>query len=52
MSRKAEQWLAEQEVAILEAIYELHSPPEGQDRQRPIWVEAADRSSFEVRFND
>jgi hypothetical protein len=35
MSRRAEDWLAEQEVALLEAIYQLESPPESVDRRQP-----------------
>ena len=40
MSRRAEQWLAEQEVALLEAIYQLESPPEREDRAQPISLDA------------
>jgi hypothetical protein len=40
MSRGAEQWLAEQEVALLEAIYQLESPPEPVDRRQPTRLEA------------
>ena len=40
MSRTAEHWLAEQEVALLEAIYEVQSPPEPVDRRQPTRVEA------------
>jgi hypothetical protein len=39
MSHRAERWLAEQEVALLEAIYELESPTEPEDRQQPIRLE-------------
>jgi hypothetical protein len=39
MSRRAQDWLAEQEVALLEAIYELQSPPESEDRGQPIRLE-------------
>ena len=35
MSRRAEHWLAEQEVALLDAIYQLESPPEAVVRQQP-----------------
>ena len=35
MSRKAEQWLGEQEVALLEAMYQLQSPPEPEDPSDP-----------------
>ena len=40
MSRGAEDWLAEQEVALLSAIYELESPPEPVDRRQPTRLEA------------
>ena len=40
MSRRAEHWLAEQEVALLEARYELESPPEREDPRPPIRLEA------------
>ena len=40
MSHRAEHWLAEQEVALLEAICELESPPESEDPRRPIRLEA------------
>jgi hypothetical protein len=39
MSRRAEQWLTEQEVALLEAIYQLESPPEHEDRRQPMRLE-------------
>ena len=39
MSRSAEQWIAEQEVALLEAIYQLESPPEREDPRQPIRLE-------------
>jgi hypothetical protein len=39
MSRRAERWVAEQEVAVLEAMYERRSPPEHEDRQQPIRLE-------------
>ena len=39
MSRRAERWVAEQEVAVLEAMYERQSPPEREDRQQPIRLE-------------
>ena len=39
MSRRAEHWLAEQEVALLEAIYQLESPPEREDPRQPIRLE-------------
>jgi hypothetical protein len=39
MSRRAERWVAEQEVAVLEAMYERQSPPEPEDRQQPIRLE-------------
>ena len=40
MSRRVEHWLAEQEVALLEAIYQLESPPEPVDRRQPTRLEA------------
>jgi hypothetical protein len=40
MSRRAEHWLAEQEVVLLEAIYQLDSPPEPADRRQPTRLEA------------
>jgi hypothetical protein len=40
MSRRAEHWLAEQEVVLLEAIYQLESPPEPVDRRQPPTLEA------------
>jgi hypothetical protein len=40
MSRRAEHWLAEQEVFLLEAIYQLESPPEPVDRRQPLTLEA------------
>jgi len=33
MARRAEEWLAEQEVALLEAIYQLEPTPEVFDRR-------------------
>jgi hypothetical protein len=36
MSRRAEQWLAEQEVALLEVMYQLEPPPEPEDRRPTI----------------
>jgi hypothetical protein len=36
MSRRAERWLVEQEVALLEAMYQVQSPREPEDRRRPI----------------
>jgi hypothetical protein len=40
MSRRAEDWLTEQEVALLEAINQLESPPEPVDRKQPTRLEA------------
>jgi hypothetical protein len=40
MSRRAELWIAEQEVALLEAMYQLPSPPEPEDRRQPISLKA------------
>lgn len=39
MSRRAEHWLAEQEVALLEATYQLESPPETVERRQPTRLE-------------
>ena len=39
MHGRAEQWLAEQEVGLLEAIYQLESPSEREDPRKPISVE-------------
>ena len=40
MSDKAERWVAEQEIAFLERIYALESPPEAIDEREVIRVEA------------
>ena len=40
MMRRSEHWLAEQEVAVLEAIYQVESPPEFVDRRPRTTVEA------------
>jgi hypothetical protein len=40
MGNKAERWLAEQEIAFLERIYTLESPPEHEDTRQVIEVEA------------
>jgi len=40
MTRKAEEWLAEQEVARLEAIYRLEPTPEVVDRRQRTTLEA------------
>jgi len=40
MRRRAEHWLAEQEVALLEATYQLESPAEPVDRRQPTRLEA------------
>jgi hypothetical protein len=39
MSRTAEHWLREQEVALLEAMYQLQSLREREDRRQPIRLE-------------
>ena len=39
MTRRSERWLAEQEVAVLEATYELQSPPEPEEWRRWIVLE-------------
>jgi hypothetical protein len=46
MNGKVEQWLAEQEVARLEAIYQLPSPSEPDD---PGQVEAQTVRAVELR---
>jgi hypothetical protein len=50
MSRRAEHWLAEQEVAQLEAIFQLESPPEPVDRQQPTTLEAQTVRVLKSRF--
>lgn len=40
MNDKAERWLAEQEIALLERIYTLESPPEREDMREMIRVKA------------
>ena len=40
MSRRAEHWLAERQVALLEAIHQLESPPEPEARRQPTTLEA------------
>jgi hypothetical protein len=40
MSPRVEQWLAEQEVARLEAMYALEPAPEAVDRPQPTRPEA------------
>jgi hypothetical protein len=40
MNDKAERWLAEQEIALLEEIYALESPPAPEDPREVIRVEA------------
>jgi hypothetical protein len=52
MSRRAEHWLAEQEVALLEAIYELESPPKPLDRRRPTRLEAQTVRVLKSRFTE
>ena len=52
MSRGAEQWLAEQEVALLEAIYQLESPPEPVDRRQPTRLEAQTVRVLKSRFTE
>ena len=39
MSARAERWLAEQEIALLERVYALESPPEAEDDREVIPVE-------------
>ena len=52
MSRRAEYWLAEQEVALLEAIYQLDSPPEPVDRRQPTRLEAQTVRVLKSRFTE
>ena len=40
MSDKAERWLSEQEIELLERIYALESPPGPEDPREVIRVEA------------
>jgi hypothetical protein len=40
MSIKAERWLAKREIAVLEATYELESPPEEEDSMQRIRLQA------------
>ena len=40
MRSRAEDWLAEQEVALLAAIYQLEPLPEPVDRRQPTRLEA------------
>jgi hypothetical protein len=52
MSRRAEHWLAEQEVALLEAIYRLESPCERLDRELPTTLEAQTVRVLKSRFTE
>ena len=52
MSRRAEDWLVEQEVALLEAIYQLESPPEPIDGRRPTRPEAQTVRVLKSRFTE
>ena len=52
MSRRAEHWLAEQEVELLDAIYQLESPPEPVDRRQPTRVEARTVRVLKSRFTE
>ena len=49
MRSRAEDWLAEQEVALLEALYQLESPPEPVDRRQPT-LEAQTVRVLKSRF--
>jgi hypothetical protein len=40
MSSRAERWVAEQEVALLETMYAIDSPVEPEDERELIRVEA------------
>jgi hypothetical protein len=50
MSRRAEHWLAEQEVALLEAIYKEKAPPEPADPRQPTRLEAQTVRVLKSRF--
>jgi hypothetical protein len=52
MTRRAEHWLSEQEVALLEAIYQLESPPEPVDRRQPTRLEAQTARVLKSRFTE
>jgi hypothetical protein len=52
MSRRAERWLAGQEVALLEAIYQLDSPPEPLDWRQPTRLEAQTVRVLKSRFRE
>ena len=52
MSRRAEHWLAEQEAALLEAIYQLDSPPEPVNRRLPTSLEAQTVRVLKSRFSE
>jgi hypothetical protein len=52
MSRRAEDWLAEQEVALLEALYQRESPPEPVDRRQPTRLEAQTVRVLKSRFTE
>ena len=52
MSRRAGDWLAEQEVALLEARYQLESPPEPVDRRQQTRLEAQTVRVLKSRFTE
>jgi hypothetical protein len=52
MSRRAEHWLAEQEVALLDAIYQLESPPEPGVRRQPTRPEAQTVRALKSRVTE
>jgi hypothetical protein len=52
MNRRAEHWLAEQEVALLEATYHLESPPEPVDQRQPTRLEAQTVRVLKSRFTE
>ena len=52
MSRRAEHWLAEQEVALLEATYQLESPAEPVDRRQPTRLEAQTVRALKSRLTE
>jgi hypothetical protein len=52
MRSRAEDWLAEQEVALLEAINQLESPPEPVERRQARKLEAQTVRVLKSRFTE
>jgi len=52
MRTRAEDWLAEQEVALLEALYHLDSPPESVDQQQQTRLEPQTVRVLKSRFTE